>query len=165
MAENDDQERVVEQDGEQPEKLAGAVDELGALMHLRLGVAEQGAEQKNLQDHPGDDPELGGGAVDLVLLDPGQGVGLTTGGRNPEGNGRFGPLHDAIGKPSQEEGKGEIGQDDPYQCLPTRHLGGHQANRDKRQNCDEWSQDSHVLLPRIMFRSRYGITCVVNLLF
>ena len=54
MAEQHDQQRPVKRQGAQPEPLGLAVNQPGTVLEPRARVAEQAAEQQDLEPHPGD---------------------------------------------------------------------------------------------------------------
>ena len=108
----------MEEQGETPQPLGGIVDATRPVAdrvifaHVRQGVAEQGTEEKDFQEHPLYNAPGGAGAVDLVLLDEIKRLLLPAGGGDAEGHGRFGPVHHAPDHP---------GDEDDYRHIRQRH--------------------------------------------
>ena len=125
VADEDQQEAVMEQQGEEPQPLGGVVDGAGALghrvefTHVGRGVAEQRTEEADFQEHADDHTELGVGAVPLFMFDEVQRLFLTPGRGDAERHGRFGPVNHAPDDAQEEGDYRHIGQNHAEQVRQT----------------------------------------------
>ena len=125
VADEDQQEAVMEQQGKEPQPLGRVVDGAGALVHrvefthVGRGVAEQRTEEADFQEHADHHTELGVGAVPLFLFDEVQRLFLTPGRGDAERHGRFGPVNHAPDDAQEEGDYRHIGQNHAEQVRQT----------------------------------------------
>ena len=130
VAEEDDEEAVMEKETENPEPLGGIVNQAGALVDgiigfdFRVDVAEKRTEQEHFKDHALDNTPGGVRAVPFGLFNEIKRFFLTAGGRDGERNWRFGPPDHAPNNADEKDRYRHVRQDrepspacDPNQAM------------------------------------------------
>ena len=111
VSNHNDQERPVKQKTTKPEPFGAAVNRPTA-DHLHVRIPEKGPKQEYLLGHSCDHAPSPCWIFHRIGPDPGQGFLLAARCGNTERDGRFGPQKNTPDKADQENGYGDVRQDD-----------------------------------------------------